>query len=42
MKLKESNETIEELKLNFGKNLSNLQNTLNECIEDKEKLLEKK
>ena len=42
MKLKEAQSLNEQLKLSFKKNLSELQNTLGECVEDKEKLMLKK
>lgn len=42
LKLKESYAVNEELKLTFRKNLGELQNTLSECIEDKDKFMLKK
>ena len=39
VKLKESYAINEELKLTFRTNLNELQNTLGECVEDKEKLM---
>ncbi len=42
MKLKESYATNEELKLTFKKNLTELQNTLSECVDDREKVMLKK
>jgi hypothetical protein len=42
MKLKESYAINEELKLTFRKNLGELQNTLGECVEDKDKVMAKK
>ena len=40
--LKEANLMIDELKLNFRKNLVDLQTKLQECIEDKERMQMKK
>lgn len=42
IKLKEANSVNEELKESFKKNLSQLEHTLRECIEDKERLMNKK
>ena len=42
MKLKEAQSLNEQLKISFKKNLNELQNTLGECVEDKEKLMLKK
>lgn len=42
LKLKESYLANEELKCAFKKNLSQLQNTLRECVDDKEKLILKR
>lgn len=39
MKLKESYSINEELKYTFRKNLTELQNTLGECVQDKDKLM---
>ncbi len=41
-KLKESFAINEELKLTFRQNLTELQSTLSECVDDKEKLMAKK
>jgi hypothetical protein len=42
IKLKEANSVNEDLKESFKKNLSQLEHTLKECIEDKERLMNKK
>jgi hypothetical protein len=42
MRLSESQAINEELKRTFKKNLTMLEQTLHECVDDKEKLIEKK
>ena len=42
LKLKESYAINEELKLEFKKNLSQLQSTVKECVQDRDKLIGKK
>lgn len=42
MKLKESYAMNEELKASFRKNLLELESTLRECVDDKEKVMLKK
>ena len=42
IKLKESYAINEDLKSEFKKNLSKLQNTVKECVEDRDQLMAKK
>ena len=42
MKLKEACVINDELKSSFKKNLAQLQNTLKECVDDREKLVHKR
>ncbi len=42
LKLKESYAINEELKVTFRQNLAELQSTLGECVDDKDKLMSKK
>ncbi len=42
MKLNEANRKNEEQKVLFKQNLAQLEQTLNECVDDKEKILSKK
>lgn len=42
VKLKEAYSANEELKASFGKNLSQLESTLRDCMEEKEKFMFKK
>jgi len=42
LKLKESYAINEELKVTFRQNLAELQSTLGECVDDKDRLMSKK